>query len=67
MAMAACHAPDRSNQGEIMRPTIVLAVVAWLATHAHVVNGKTVLDVGGKQRTLPRADLSQLTQAVTLP
>jgi hypothetical protein len=38
----------------------------WLATHVHVVNGKTVLDVGGKQRTLPRADLSQLTQAVTL-
>jgi Ca2+-binding RTX toxin-like protein len=32
----------------------------WLAKHAHVVDGKTVLDVGGKKKTLPRADLSQL-------
>ena len=24
----------------------------WLATHARIVDGKTVLDVGGKQRTL---------------
>ena len=35
----------------------------WLATHASVVNGKTVLDVGGEQRTLPSADLSQLLGA----
>ncbi|HKH32397.1 MAG TPA: calcium-binding protein [Gaiellaceae bacterium] len=32
---------------------------AWLAKHARVVDGKTVLEVGGKERTLPRADLSQ--------
>jgi len=34
----------------------------WLATHAHIVDGKTVLDVGGKQRTLPYTDLSRLIQ-----
>ena len=34
----------------------------WLQTHARTVDGKTVLDVGGKQRTLPRADLKQLMQ-----
>jgi Ca2+-binding RTX toxin-like protein len=32
----------------------------WLDAHARTVNGNTVLDVAGKQRTLPRADLSQL-------
>jgi Ca2+-binding RTX toxin-like protein len=32
----------------------------WPATHARIVNGTTVLDVGGNERTLPRADLSQL-------
>jgi Ca2+-binding RTX toxin-like protein len=32
----------------------------WLATHARIVGGKTVLDVGGKQRTLPHEDLSEL-------
>ena len=32
----------------------------WLAAHARVVNGKTLLDVDGKKRTLPRADLSAL-------
>ena len=48
--------------------TVTSATVAdkgWLATHARVVDGKTVLDVGGKPRTLPRADLSQLIQEVT--
>jgi len=30
---------------------------AWLADHARSVNGKTVLEVDGKERTLPRADL----------
>jgi Ca2+-binding RTX toxin-like protein len=29
----------------------------WLAKHSHIVDGKTVLDVGGKKRALPRADL----------
>jgi Ca2+-binding RTX toxin-like protein len=32
----------------------------WLASHSRTVNGKTVLDVGGKERTLPRAGLAQL-------
>jgi Ca2+-binding RTX toxin-like protein len=36
---------------------------AWLAKHARTVNGKAVLDVGGKQRTLPRARISQFTRA----
>jgi Ca2+-binding RTX toxin-like protein len=43
--------------------TITSATVAgrqWLAAHVHIVNGKTVIRVGGKERTLPRADLSQL-------
>jgi len=34
----------------------------WLAKHVRIVDGKTVLDVGGRQRTLPRTDLSQLVQ-----
>ena len=37
----------------------------WLTTHARTVDGKTVLDVGGKQRTLPRADLVELARGVT--
>ena len=37
----------------------------WLATHAHIVDGKTVLDVAGESRTLARTDLSQLIQEVT--
>ena len=32
----------------------------WVAAHAHKANGKTVVEVGGKERTLPRADLDQL-------
>ena len=32
----------------------------WLRTHGRTINGKTVLGVGGKERTLPRADLAQL-------
>ena len=38
--------------------TVTSATVAdkeWLKTNARIVDGKTVLDVGGKQRTLPRA------------
>ena len=37
----------------------------WLATHARIVNGKTVLDVGGKARTLPRTDLTRLINDAT--
>jgi Ca2+-binding RTX toxin-like protein len=35
----------------------------WLAKHAHLVDGKTVLEVGGKERPLPQADLSQLVRS----
>jgi Ca2+-binding RTX toxin-like protein len=35
---------------------------AWLATHIRIVDGKTVIDAGGKGRTLPNADLSSLIQ-----
>ncbi len=33
----------------------------WLETHADTVGGETVLEVGGEQRTLPEADLADLT------
>jgi Ca2+-binding RTX toxin-like protein len=36
---------------------------AWLVTHARTVNSKTVLDVGGKARALPRAELSRVAPA----
>jgi Ca2+-binding RTX toxin-like protein len=32
----------------------------WLTRHARTVDGKTVLDVGGRARTLPRADLPEI-------
>ena len=32
----------------------------WLTTHGSTVGGKTVLEIGGKKRKLPRADLSKL-------
>jgi len=31
------------------------------------VDGKTVLEVGGEQRTLPRADLGQIEQDIPSP
>ena len=37
----------------------------WLAKHARVDDGQTVLDVGGEKRTLPEADLSQLIRGVS--
>jgi hypothetical protein len=36
----------------------------WLATHARTINGKTVLQVDGKQRTLPHAGLARLARDV---
>jgi Ca2+-binding RTX toxin-like protein len=36
----------------------------WLRTHARTTGGKTVLKVGGEQRTLPRADLARIARAV---
>ena len=37
-----------------------VADTEWLKQHARIVDGKTVLDVGGKRHTLPRADLNRL-------
>jgi Ca2+-binding RTX toxin-like protein len=48
--------------------TVTSAVAAgedWLTTHARTVDGKTVLDVGGKKRTLPRAHLAELVRGAT--
>jgi Ca2+-binding RTX toxin-like protein len=38
---------------------------AWLASHARTVNGKTVLDIGGKRRALPRASLAELARGTS--
>jgi Ca2+-binding RTX toxin-like protein len=32
----------------------------WLKAHARIVDGKTMLEIGGQERTLPHADLAQL-------
>jgi len=37
----------------------------WLAAHTRTVNGKTTLLLAGTVRTLPHADLSQLTRDAT--
>jgi Ca2+-binding RTX toxin-like protein len=50
--------------------TVTSATLAgkdWLAAHVRIAGGMTVLKVGGKERTLPRADLSQLIRAVSSP
>jgi len=39
----------------------------WLTAHARTVDGKTVLVVDGKLRTLPHADLSQLIRDASTP
>ena len=36
----------------------------WLKQHVRIENGKTKVKVGGKERTLPRADLSQLVSGL---
>jgi hypothetical protein len=36
-----------------------------LAANARAVKGKTVLDVGGEERTLPRIELSELVRKVS--
>jgi Ca2+-binding RTX toxin-like protein len=41
------------------------ATKEWIVSHVRIVNGKTVLDVGGKPLTLPRADLSELVRDAT--
>jgi Ca2+-binding RTX toxin-like protein len=37
----------------------------WLAAHARIVDGKTVLKVDGEKRNLPRADLSAIARGVS--
>ena len=37
----------------------------WLAAHARTVRGKPVLEVAGKERTLPRVELSELVRGVS--
>jgi Ca2+-binding RTX toxin-like protein len=37
----------------------------WLAEHARVVEGKTVLEVNGEERTLPRLELSELVRGLS--
>ena len=37
---------------------------SWLAAHARVVRGKTVLKVNGQRHTLPRAKLTQLERGL---
>ena len=44
-----------------------LVGTAWLTSHARTVNDATVLSVGGSQRTLPHAGLTQLTRGLTSP
>lgn len=39
----------------------------WLKTHAHIVDGQTVLSIGGKEHTLPHAGLGQLTTGTRGP
>ena len=45
--------------------TSATAAKDWIAAHARIVEGKTVLDVGGKARTLPQTDLSGLIEEAT--
>ena len=49
-------------QGLVADPVTSATTVGkeWLTTHGRTVGGKTVLELGGEERTLPRADLSQL-------
>jgi Ca2+-binding RTX toxin-like protein len=41
-----------------------VARASWLTAHATTVKGKTVLEVHGKRRTLPRAKLDQLVRNI---
>jgi DNA-binding cell septation regulator SpoVG len=40
--------------------SVTAADKAWMVNHLRIVDGKTVIDVGSKQRTLRQTDLSQL-------
>ena len=50
--------PDRITSATI-------ADNAWIARHVRIVDGRTVIDVGGNELTLPETDLSELVDAVT--
>ena len=39
----------------------------WLAKNVRIANGKTVVTVGGKERTLARTDLSELIKKLPKP
>src|SRR6266508_3601349 len=54
-------AANQSFPAKVAEVTATFAGKDWLAAHVRTLDGKTVLDVGGKVRTLPRVDLSQLT------
>jgi Ca2+-binding RTX toxin-like protein len=52
---------------DIAAATVTSATVAgqkWLDAHARVTDGRTVLEVDGEQRSLPRADLARIARAV---
>jgi Ca2+-binding RTX toxin-like protein len=48
--------------GEDAATSATAAGQDWLEAHIRTDDGKTVLEVDGKERSLPRADLSQLVQ-----
>jgi len=56
-------AGDTVTSDTVTSDTVTSATAAdeeWLATHARIVDGATVLDVGGTERVLPTADLTPL-------
>jgi len=53
-----------TGANDLRDPASTWTDLDWLAAHTRVVGGRTVLEVGGKKRTLPRANLSQLIQGV---
>jgi Ca2+-binding RTX toxin-like protein len=62
-SLAASVTSDSLNGNTDSANTVSSATVPgndWLAGHVHIVNGKTVIKLGDKERTLPHADLSQL-------
>ncbi len=53
----------------IIGETVISATAAsdeWLAAHLRIVDGRTVIDVGGRARALPQADLSALVSAMSV-
>ena len=52
----------QSISGEAVSSATAVST-GWLKAHARTVKGKTVLKVGGKKQTLPRADLARIARA----